>query len=268
MVQITKKLWSVFFLSLLIPGLGHYRMGLIKKAFGFIGAGMGINVIRVALFFSPLREPIIGNILTLLLLVFILYAAVDAFLSSAKSEPSNRRGWPKVLVFCLIYFGAWLGLVVGIRTFVVQPFMIPSGTMAPTITEGDHFMANKLAYRSKDPQRGDVIVFVYPLDRKRTFVKRVVGLPGEKIGIKDGKIYVNGQPLAGQAVIDQIYYYNGGDYGAKDQTIQVPDGYYFVLGDHSIASHDSRYWGFVPRRDVIGRAFMIFDPPKRKGPIK
>lgn len=268
MTQGNKKLWSAFFLSILIPGLGHYRIGLFKKAFGFLLAGVGMNVINVMVHLSPVKDQVVYNVISLLIWGIIVFAAVDAFLSSVKTEPSTRRKWPQVLFFCLVYFGVMFGLVISIRIFIAQAFKIPSEAMSPTIKGGDRFMADKLIYRFHEPKRGDVIVFIYPQDRKRTFVKRLVGLPGEKIGIKDGKIFINGQPLTQPAVFDQIYYYNGGDYAAKDQTVEVPEGHYFVLGDHSISSHDSRYWGFVPRRDVIGRAFLIFEPLERKGPIK
>lgn len=268
MTAVKKRSWAAFFLSFLIPGLGHYRIGQTKKAWAFLLAGVGMSVVNVIVRLSPVKELIVYKVIIFLILGIIVSAAVDAFLSSAKCDLSLRRKWPKVLFFCLLYFGVMFGLAIGIRLFFAQAFRIPSEAMSPALKGGDRFMADKFIYRFHEPKRGDVVVFILPQDRKRTFVKRVVGLPGEQIGIKDGKIYVNGQPLTQPAVFDQIYYYNGGDFGARNKVVDVPEGHYFVLGDHSDSSHDSRYWGFVPSKDIIGRAYMIFEPLERKGPIR
>ncbi len=112
------------------------------------------------------------------------------------------------------------------------------------------------------------MVFVYPQDRKRDFVKRVVGLPNETVEIKAGVILINGIPLTEPEFFKGKYYYNGGEFGEKDQKVTVPENSYFVLGDNSMSSHDSRYWGFVDRKDVIGKAYKIFYPFERSGPIK
>jgi len=156
-----------------------------------------------------------------------------------------------------------------IRTFVLGPYKIPTGSMRPTFMEGDRIFVDKVSYRFKDPKRGDVIVFKYPVDKKKDFVKRLVGLPGDSIQIREGALIINGEeleysPFAGR------YYYNvtHGQYGQADQIILVPENAYFVLGDNSAHSSDSRHWGFVPQKNIVGRAFLIWWPPNRVKSVK
>lgn len=119
----------------------------------------------------------------------------------------------------------------------------------------------------REPKRGDVVVFIYPEDKKKDFIKRLVGLPGEIIEIKNGSIYVNDQP-APEPIFNQIYYYNRGEFSADGQKITVPKDSYFVLGDNSTSSKDSRYWGFVPKDDLLGKALVVYWPLPRIKVIK
>ncbi len=161
-----------------------------------------------------------------------------------------------------------------IRTFFIQAFKIPSGSMIPTLIHGDRLMVNKLRYGPKVPfskkrlpgfskiRRGDIIVFIYPEDPKKDFIKRLIAFGGETIEIKDGEIFIN-EEMIEDPEIKNIYYYNFGEYGRVNQKIKVPEGFVFVLGDNSRSSHDSRYWGFVPEENVIGRAEFIYWPFNR-----
>ncbi|MBI4597984.1 MAG: signal peptidase I [Candidatus Omnitrophica bacterium] len=156
-----------------------------------------------------------------------------------------------------------VALALIIRTFIMAPFKIPSGSMRLTLIEGDRILVNKFIYRFQPPQHGDIIVFRFPEERKRSFIKRLVATGGETVEIRDGKVLVNGQPLDGAGIFHKNYYYNRGPYGAEHALITVPQDCYFVLGDNSSASLDSRFWGFVPRKLVIGRAMCIFWPLPR-----
>lgn len=149
-----------------------------------------------------------------------------------------------------------------IRTFFVQAFKIPTGSMRSTLMEGDRILVNKLIYRFKKPQRGDIIVFKYPLNPKRDFIKRLIASEGETLEINNGNIFINNE-LTDNAILRKIYYYNYGDYAKENVTIKIPEKNFFVLGDNSAVSRDSRYWGFVPRKNLSGRAFLIYWPPKR-----
>ncbi len=161
-----------------------------------------------------------------------------------------------------------------IRAFVIQAFKIPSGSMRSTLLEGDLILVNKFIYGAKvpladlslpairQPNRGDVIVFIYPESPKKDFIKRLVGLPGETLEIKNGTVYINDKPLL-DPIFNQRYYYNRGEFGQEGRKIKIPEDNFFVLGDNSASSQDSRYWGFVPRKNILGKALVIYWPPQR-----
>ena len=155
-------------------------------------------------------------------------------------------------------------LAIGIRTLVAEARYIPSSSMEPTLEINDRLIIEKISYRFKTPQRGDVVVFS-PTDTlkeqnfKDAFIKRVIGLPGETIEVRGGKVYVNGQPIR-EKYIDEAPEYT---YGPET----VPEDQYLVLGDNRNNSYDSHYWGFVPRKNLIGRAIVRFWPFDRLGSL-
>lgn len=153
-------------------------------------------------------------------------------------------------------FAAVLSLV--IITFVVQAFYIPSGSMEPTLMVNDRILVAKFLYRFEPVRRGDVIVFRYPLNPQRDFVKRVIGLPSDRVQLREGVVYVNGHRLDER---DYAIKPDFGNYGP----VTVPPGQYFVLGDNRNNSEDSRFFGFVPRANIIGKAVFIYWPPQRVG---
>lgn len=187
-------------------------------------------------------------------------------------KKSVWRDWVESIIVAFL-------LAMVIRAFVVQAFKIPTGSMRMTLIEGDLILVNKFIYGAKvpftnwrlpalhQPKRGDVVVFIYPEDKKKDFIKRLVGLPGETIEIKGGSIYVNDKP-APELIFSQIYYYNRGGFAAEGQKISVPKDSYFVLGDNSTSSKDSRYWGFVPKEDLLGQAMIVYWPLQRIRVIK
>ena len=156
-----------------------------------------------------------------------------------------------------------VALALIIRTFIMAPFKIPSGSMRMTLIEGDRILVNKFIYRFRPPERGDIIVFRYPEDPKRPFIKRLAAIGGDTVEIRNGKVFVNGEALDGLGAFGTNRYYNQGSFGQEGQEIHVPPGEYFVLGDNSLSSHDSRFWGFVPKRLLIGQALCIFWPVTR-----
>ena len=147
-------------------------------------------------------------------------------------------------------------LALVIRTFVVQAFKIPSGSMLPTLQIGDHILVNKFLYYFQPIRRGDIIVFKYPQDESRDFIKRVIGQPGDTVEMRDKQILVNGQPLAEPyAVFD-----DGPRPGERERfgPVTVPPGKLFMMGDNRDHSMDSRYWGFLDAHKVKGKAFIIY----------
>ncbi len=157
-----------------------------------------------------------------------------------------------------------------IRTFVVQAFKIPTGSMIPTLKVGDRILVNKFIYRFTEPKRGDIVVFKYPEDTKKDFIKRLIAVGGETVRIIDGNIWVDNVLIEEPEKIRQTYYYNKPDtmYGKEGMVIQVPEENFFVLGDNSASSRDSRYWGFVPRKYMLGKAFLIYWPLTRMRILK
>jgi signal peptidase I len=173
----------------------------------------------------------------------------------------EAREWAHSIVVALI-------LTLVIRTFVVQAFKIPSGSMRPTLLEGDKLFVNKFVYRFEPPKRGDIIVFKYPQDPKKDFIKRLVAVGGETVEIRDGKIRVDGKILEDPERFGKFYYYNHDPYGGPYDKIRVPPDSYYVLGDNSANSTDSRFWGFVPKKNVLGKAICRWWPPNRMGGLK
>jgi len=153
-------------------------------------------------------------------------------------------------------FAAILSLV--IITFIVQAFYIPSGSMEPTLMVNDRILVAKFLYRVEPVERGDVIVFRYPLNPQRDFVKRVIGRPGDRVQLKEGVVYINGQRLSETAYTIRPDF---GNYGP----VVVPEKQYLVLGDNRNNSEDSRFFGYVPRANIIGKALFIYWPPQRIG---
>ena len=187
-------------------------------------------------------------------------------------KKSVIRDWVESIIVAFI-------LAMIIRTFVVQAFKIPTGSMRPTLLEGDLILVNKFIYGAKvpfmnmtlpaiqKPQRGDVVVFIYPENPKKDFIKRLVATETETVEIKNTAIYINDKLLS-DPLFNQRYYYNRGPFGQEGKNIIVPKDSCFVLGDNSASSQDSRYWGFVPRKNIIGKATLIYWPLNRIRIIK
>ena len=190
----------------------------------------------------------------------------------SRKRKSTAREWIESIIIAFV-------LAMIIRTFLVQAFKIPTGSMRPTLLEGDLILVNKFIYGAKIPfvdynlpavrlpKRGDVVVFIYPENPKKDFIKRLVAIEGETVEIENGTIFINGQPLL-DTVFSQRYYYNRGEFGQEGKKIVVPKNSIFVLGDNSASSQDSRFWGFVPRKNILGKAILIYWPPQRIRIIK
>lgn len=152
----------------------------------------------------------------------------------------------KVIVIALI-------LAVVIKTFVFGTFWIPSESMVPTVNVNDKIITTNFSYWTNGPQRGDIVVFKYPKDTKKTYVKRCIGCPGEVIEFKDSKLYVDGN------LVEEPYLPTGlefSDYGP----VLVPEGCYFMCGDNRNRSADSRVWGYVEKKLIIGKAQLVYWP--------
>jgi signal peptidase I len=171
--------------------------------------------------------------------------------SPGRSPKSVVREYAEALIVAVL-----LALV--IRTFVVQAFVIPSGSMLPTLQIGDYVLVNKFLYYFRPIQRGDIIVFKYPKNEAEDFIKRVVGLPGETLEVRGRRVFINGRPL------DEAYAVYSAPSALNPVTqapigpIQIPAGKLFVMGDNRDNSLDSRFWGFLDAGKVRGKALLIY----------
>lgn len=209
--------------------------------------------------------------------------------------PNSQKGVPQdpIIVEYAKSFFPVLFVVLILRSFIFEPFRIPSGSMMPTLLVGDFILVNKFSYGIRlpvvntkvfdtgVPARGDVMVFKYPKQPNIDYIKRVVGLPGDKITYQNKRIFVNGEPVSLEKV--GLYVPPGESQGdpntlevkenligvshnilisarraSAEGTFVVPEGNYFVMGDNRDNSNDSRYWGFVPEHLLVGKAFMIW----------
>lgn len=175
-------------------------------------------------------------------------------------------GWRASVVETLdaSIFAALLSLL--IITFVVQAFYIPSGSMEPTLQVEDRILVGKFSYRLGQIERGDVIVFHYPLNPGKDFVKRVVALGGETVELRDGVVLIDGAPITERYPTALA----GGDRActSTSEPREVPPGQLFVLGDNRCNSEDSRFFGFVPVDHVVGKALFIYWPLPRLGLVR
>lgn len=224
--------------------------------------------------------------------------------SKLRDEKLRQPWW---LEYTASFFPVILAVFV-VRSFIVEPFKIPSGSMVPTLLVGDFILVNKFEYGLRLPvtntkitqgsplSRGDVVVFRYPKDESVDYIKRVIGLPGDTVAYQDKQLTINGQPVAETPLPDffdderQNYakqfeetignkknailnnpavppfvmgaydypYRDNCTYNSRGVICKVPPGHYFMMGDNRDNSADSRYWGFVPDRNIVGRAFFIW----------
>jgi signal peptidase I len=161
----------------------------------------------------------------------------------------------------------------GFRTYIAESCYIPSGSMLPTLQINDRLMVDKISYRFSNPARGDMVVFAPPavLNVKDNFIKRVIGLPGDRVEVKAGKVYINGKILTEKYVAEAPNYtWTKTESSDADFTPNrvVPEGQYLVLGDNRNNSLDSHYWGFVAKDKIVGKAIVRYWPISRTGGIE
>ncbi|MES1930061.1 signal peptidase I [Salinisphaera dokdonensis CL-ES53] len=215
---------------------------------------------------------------------------VDRLVLRARRGPHEEAN--AVIEFARSFFPVLIAVLV-LRAFVFEPFRIPSKSMVPTLLVGDFVLVNKFSYGLRapvfhtkfldlgEPERGDVVVFRYPPDPTKDYIKRVIGMPGDQVAYADEQLFINGDPVS----LEDLGIYNGPDgeafstmrefveslpNGAKhpvlqvegrrgpDVSVTVPQDHFFVMGDNRDNSADSRVWGFVPERNLVGKAFMIW----------
>lgn len=176
---------------------------------------------------------------------------IDPNLNVSKSKTGKESAW-ELIRFILIA----VIIVFPIRMLVAQPFIVSGSSMFPTFQDKQYLIVDQISYRFNEPERGDVVIFRFPLDTTKFFIKRVIGLPEEKVVIEDGKVSIfdkNGEELE----LDEPYLEN---VSHDSMSVTLNEGEYFVLGDNRTASSDSRVWGLLPRENIVGKAFVRLLP--------
>jgi signal peptidase I len=273
-----RKPWVAFLLTQLCPGLGQLYNGDLRwTAISFVASFL-VALGSTIWLFDTLGKLLFAVALGLLVDTIL---SVQAYLRAKRIGAMELRAyqrWWVYLLFTLVLYGVpdGYGLLMPSR---IRSFQIPSESMVPNLLVGDRLVADGWAYWHADPQRGDIVVFDYPRDPAIKFVKRLVGLPGDKVELKRGELYLNGQLVPSRRSESPILRQDGwqvteyletlgtvthtlqrsqpendGDFGP----VEVPPGKFFMMGDNRDRSSDSRVWGFVSRDQLIGRMAYVY----------
>jgi signal peptidase I len=178
-------------------------------------------------------------------------SATEPVRAAQRRSHSTVREYAESLIVAIL-------LALAIRTFVVQAFVIPSGSMLPTLQIGDYLLVNKLAYMFRPIRRGDIIVFKFPRDESQDFIKRVVGLPGETVEIRGRRVLINGRELTEPYAVYREPPAFRPPEGTQVSRTVIPSGHLFVMGDNRDNSLDSRAWGLLKQDKVLGRAAVVY----------
>jgi signal peptidase I len=183
--------------------------------------------------------------------------------TTESSAPQKR---PNVLAgFGFLVRDLFLAVILAgvIILFVYRPVKVEGTSMMPALSDQERIFINQFVYRfTGSVERGDMVVFWYPGDQSKSYIKRVIGLPGDRVRIEEGDVFVNEQKLSEKYVPDEFK-----DHGSYPE-LRVPDGQYYVMGDHRSSSNDSRAWGTVPRRFIYGKAVFVYWPLEKIGTVR
>lgn len=251
-----RRVWAAL-LSLVLPGAGHFLLGAFRRGAAW---AVGLAVLQLLLLFATLASPVIAIVLRTA--VFGLGRVATAIDAAKLVIP--RPSWRTVLlawVALWVLFNGHVCIAIYYKTHYAETFAMRSSSMQPTLLVGDSILVDKSAYRDRTPQRGDLVVFLLPPDERHNFIHRVIGLPGEQILLRGNQVFVDGRPLQESYVSvnrSAIAPPARCAYGYGCEPTTVPRDSYFVMGDNRDNSYDSRYWGFVRREKIKGRAVTVY----------
>lgn len=243
-----------FLLSLLTPGLGQIYNGQSRKGVSYL-----VGVFLFYIVFSFLLFTFYGMIFYLIIMIGVfLLILIDAVRGAVKFKTIELKSYNKWYVYLIIFLLSNVAIrpLLGwtIKNNIASAYKIPSSGMAPTLLVGDHLVADMRIYKSEKPKRGEIIIFEFPRDPSKDFIKRVIGTEGEKVEVINNKIYINDK------LLDDAWGHFSKDYPALDTfgPVVVPKDSLFVLGDNRNSSQDSRFWGFVGITKVKGKALFLY----------
>lgn len=260
-----RRWWLAGLLGLFTVGLGHVYVG--KAAKGIVGFVLrhGLSLLAgAALVWGP--WPRLALCLFLLPLGVYVYFLIDAMVTARRSREYRLKRYNRWYVYLLVFLAAY-GITsltaVLVRSDFAQSFHMPSNSLEPTILPGDHFTVDKTAYRSRDPERGDLVMFESIEQPGVLILKRIVGLPGERLEFRDKRLFIDGK-LHSEPYVEHrdptIFPALSLSEQMRlrdNQTATVPEGSYFLLGDNRDMSYDSRFFGAVPRESILGGGRMV-----------
>ena len=276
----TYRSWVGVILSLLIPGTVQFLAGKKLLGLGLFGVIIFLQVAGMFCLASPLVP---GDLPAFILFAASLVLWLVVLVKSCQPIPQLRwRGW---ILFALLLTLSF-SIFPAIKVFIA-PFKIPTASMSPTIqgnqklpdgttVGGDHLFAEKYAYWFSQPKRGDIVVFkaagLSPmLPENELYIKRVIGVPGDVLSVQYGQLYNHGQIMANPTIIARLHVQATAGQNflvEKDATFVVSNGCYFVVGDNSVNSLDSRHWGALPEANIIGKVSKIYWPLERAGKLQ
>jgi signal peptidase I len=259
-----RKPWLAGLLTFLTPGLGHLYAGAAQRGIILYLIQGAFLVIFLPLFL--LTHSLIVLVISICCgFVYFLYCLFDAIKIAKGNKFSYQlKEYNKWYVYIACWFAASIIIQpivkISIKKNIVQAYKIPSGAMLPTMLPGDHILADKFTYKNNEPQRGDVIIFPYPVNPSQDYIKRVIGLEGDVIEFRDKQMYINNKKYDESYIVHRDPriiprgVQNRDNYGP----ITIPENSLFVLGDNRDNSYDSRFWGFVDKRDAKGKAIKCY----------
>lgn len=264
-----RKWWLAGLFSYLVPGLGQiynaqpvkaFFMYLVTSIFGSAFFAWSLDTMKDDLLHSRLSLLFTGLILYFLIQLCVILDAIFRARRHKSIEKARYDRWYVYVIIILISISVDFMSQETTRNLLLKPYKIPTASMSPTLEVGDYFLSNKLYYCTSTPQRGDIAIFRQPFDDNTEFVKRIIGLPGDTLEIRNRQVYINNQPIQEPYLSQKRYNVNPeitaklSNYGPK----VIPQNQYFLLGDNRDNSLDSREWGTVDRSRILGKASVIY----------
>lgn len=259
-----RKIWIAAILTFLTIGLGHIYSGELKKGVLFyIGQYLVLVLCISLLYFFPSFIILMGALL--IWPTYFLYCLIDAIRIAQKGRPfyqvkSFNRWYLYLIVVICTSFVIQPVISNSIKVHMIQAYQIPAGSLKPTLLVGDQILSKKGLALKKGLHKGEMIIFPYPEDPSKEYIKRIIAVGGDEIEIKNKKVLINGDQIEEPYVIHLDSRILPGGLSTRDnlQTVKVPEDSVFVLGDNRDNSHDSRFWGFVKKSSVTGKASIIY----------